>query len=199
MSVASDSLDEDLQVAQNGVENADWSFEGPGQRVGYDNLTAIDWIFEYTKERQRLRALLSNTTGLVGYIRQILDVSQIWGVLIATGVAAGIIAACIDIASNWLGDLKTGYCQNGPDGGKLYLNKGFCCWGLEGTPMILMSSHVLSLTKVDSIEWSQCRDWTPWSSALHVRVKAGGYSVEYLFYIVLSVRMSARVRLLTCS
>ncbi|KAI9885508.1 MAG: hypothetical protein M1823_002690 [Watsoniomyces obsoletus] len=117
-------------------DSTDWYFEGPGQRVGYDDMTAIDWIFEYTKERQRLRALLSSTSGLVGYVRQLLDASQIWMVLIGTGIAAGIIAACIDIASDWLGDLKTGYCRNGQQGGKFYLNKGFCCWGLEGKGLI---------------------------------------------------------------
>lgn len=109
----------------------DWYIEGPGRRVGYDDLTAIDWIFEYTKERQRLRVLYSSATGFFGQIRQLLDASQVWIVLIATGIASGILAAGIDVASDWLGDLKTGYCRNGPDGGRFYLNKGFCCWGHE--------------------------------------------------------------------
>jgi chloride channel 3/4/5 len=110
----------------------DWYVEGPGRRVGYDDLTAIDWIFEYTKERQRLRVLQSNAKGLLGYATQLVDASQIWLVLIATGIAAGVLAAGIDIVSDWLGDLKTGYCRSGPEGGKFYLNRGFCCWGLEG-------------------------------------------------------------------
>ncbi|KAH0556389.1 hypothetical protein GP486_005691 [Trichoglossum hirsutum] len=109
----------------------DWYVEGPGRRVGYDDLTAIDWIFEYTKERQRLRVLQSNAKGLLGYAAQLVDASQIWLVLIATGIAAGVLAAGIDIASDWLGDLKTGYCKRGPEGGKFYLNREFCCWGLE--------------------------------------------------------------------
>ncbi len=111
---------------------SDWYVEGPGRRVGYDDLTAIDWIFEYTKERQRLRALYSRAKGVVGQLQRLADASQIWIVLIATGLAAGVLAAGIDVASDWLGDLKTGYCKNGPGGGKFYLNKGFCCWGHEG-------------------------------------------------------------------
>lgn len=110
--------------------------EGPGRRVGYDDMTAIDWIFEYTKERQRLRMLRSGAKGLLGYAHELLDASQVWFVLIGTGIAAGVLAAGIDIASDWLGDLKTGYCQNGPGGGKFYLNRGFCCWGLEGKPHV---------------------------------------------------------------
>jgi chloride channel 3/4/5 len=100
--------------------------------VGYDDLTAIDWIFEYTKERQRKRLLYSSGQGLLGHVRRLLDASHIWLVLVATGVAVGIIAAAIDIASDWLGDLKTGYCKTGRGGGKFYLNKSLCCWGHEG-------------------------------------------------------------------
>jgi len=110
----------------------DWYVEGPGRRVGYDDLTAIDWIFEYTKERQRLRVLYSNTPGFMGYVRQLLDASHVWLVLIFTGIAVGILAACIDIAGDWLGDIKTGYCKNGSGGGRFYLNKSFCCWGHDG-------------------------------------------------------------------
>ncbi len=145
----------------------DWYTEGPGRRVGYDDLTAIDWIFEYTKERQRLRYLYSHATGLFGYAQQMLDASQIWIILIATGVASGMLAAGIDVASDWLADLKTGFCRSGEGGGQFYLNKGFCCWGHE--------------------ELAQCQGWTSWSSALHVRSSAGQFVVGYIFYILYSV------------
>lgn len=110
----------------------DWYMEGPGRRVGYDDLTAIDWIFEYTKERQRLRMLYSRATGIFGHLQQILDASQVWMVLIGAGLLSGVLAAIIDVASDWLGDLKTGYCRTGAHGGQFYLNRGFCCWGHEG-------------------------------------------------------------------
>lgn len=109
----------------------DWYVEGPGKRVGYDDLTAIDWVFEYSKERQRLRMLHASTTGLVGHLRQLADSGQIWVILVFTGIAVGTIAACIDLVSDWLGDLKTGYCSNVAGGGRFYLNKYFCCWGLD--------------------------------------------------------------------
>lgn len=113
------------------ASGVDWYVEGPGRRVGYDDLTAIDWIFEYAKERQRLKLLRSSASGILGSIRYLADEFQIWWVLIATGVASGTLAAFIDIASDWLGDLKTGYCSNVNGGGKFYLNKVFCCWGYE--------------------------------------------------------------------
>ena len=154
----------------------DWYTEGPGRRVGYDDLTAIDWIFEYTKERQRLRYLYSRATGLLGYAQRILDASQIWIILIATGIAAGILAASISVASDWLGDLKTGYCKSGAGGGSFYLNRGFCCWGHD--------------------EWAQCQGWTVWGRALHIQSKAGQFIVEYIFFVVFSVVFAVGATLL---
>jgi len=145
----------------------DWYVEGPGRRVGYEDMTAIDWIFEYTKERQRLRMLYSNAAGLLGYAQQFLDASQVWVVLILTGLAAGVFAAAIDVASNWLGDLKRGYCSAGEDGGHFYLNKYFCCFGYD--------------------EGAQCRDWIPWSQALHISSAGGTWFIEYFFFILFSV------------
>ncbi|KAF9893738.1 hypothetical protein FE257_009908 [Aspergillus nanangensis] len=153
--------------AQKGGALLDWYVEGPGRRVGYDNLTAIDWIFEYTKERQRKRLMYSSGQGLAGHARRLLEAGNVWFVLITTGVMVGIIAACIDISSNWLGDLKTGYCKNGRGGGRFYLNRSFCCWGHE--------------------DLSQCLDWTPWGKAFGVSSSGGGFTIEYIFYIIYSV------------
>ena len=141
--------------------------EGPGRRVGYDDLTAIDWIFEYAKERQRQRVLYSNTSGIAGYFRQLADASQIWWVLIATGIAAGLVAAFIDVASDWLADLKGGVCGNVQQGGKFYLSKAFCCWGYS--------------------QLSQCKDWRSWGQHLGVSNAAGTWIVEFIAFVILSV------------
>ena len=118
-----DSIARSVRSPGRAGGSLDWYVEGPGRRVGYDDLTAIDWIFEYTKERQRLRILYSTTNGLVGYVRQLLDASHVWVVLIFTGVAVGILAAAINIASDWLSDIKFGFCKSGEQGGQFYLNK----------------------------------------------------------------------------
>jgi chloride channel 3/4/5 len=145
----------------------DWYVEGPGRRVGYEDLTAIDWIFEYTKERQRLRMLYSSATGLLGYVRQLLDASQVWVILVLTGLAVGAIAAGIDVATNWLGDLKGGYCTN-TDGGAFYLNRAFCCLGYD--------------------DFSQCGKWRPWGTALGITSVGGKWFMEYFFFSLFSVR-----------
>jgi chloride channel 3/4/5 len=168
------NLNSNLNHTKDGAP-LDWYVEGPGRRVGYEDMTAIDWIFEYTKERQRLRVLYSSATGILGYAQQMLDASQIWIVLIVTGLAVGLIAAGIDVASDWLGDIKTGYCAAGLDGGRFYLNRYFCCWGYE--------------------EMSQCRDWISWSAALRVTSTGGKWFTEYIFFIVYSVSHSKITRI----
>ncbi|KAH9900651.1 chloride channel [Xylariomycetidae sp. FL2044] len=160
-------------VNNNNINNTkeglplDWYVEGPGRRVGYEDLTAIDWIFEYTKERQRLRVLYSSATGVIGYFQQLLDSSQIWVILVLTGMAVGALAAAIDVASDWLGDIKTGYCASGPDGGAFYLNKQFCCFGYD--------------------QGDKCLGWKPWAAALGIGSAGGKWFIEYFFFLLLSV------------
>ncbi|TDZ23978.1 H(+)/Cl(-) exchange transporter 3 [Colletotrichum orbiculare MAFF 240422] len=154
----------------------DWYVEGPGRRVGYEDLTAIDWIFEYTKERQRMRVLYSGAHGLMGYLQQLLDASQVWIILILTGLAVGAVAAGIDVTTDWLGDLKTGYCSSGPEGGAFYLNKNFCCWGYD--------------------EFSKCAGWTPWAKALGVSSAAGKWFIEYFFFLLFSVILASSAAIL---
>lgn len=145
----------------------DWYVEGPGRRVGYEDLTAIDWIFEYTKERQRLRVLYSSATGVLGYVQQLLDASQVWVILVLTGLAVGAVAAGIDVTTDWLGDLKRGYCASGSDGGAFYLNRGFCCMGYD--------------------TGAKCAGWRPWAAALGVGSAGGKWFIEYIFFIVFSI------------
>ncbi|KAL1992758.1 hypothetical protein VTN49DRAFT_3514 [Thermomyces lanuginosus] len=145
----------------------DWHVEGLGRRVGYDDFTAIDWIFEYTKERQRKRLLYSSGQGFLGHLRQVLDATYVWIVLVATGVSVGLIAACITIASDWLGDIKEGYCRSDRGIVQFYLNRSFCCWGHE--------------------DLSECVGWVSWGKALNLKTAAGRYAAEYFLFVLFSV------------
>ena len=156
----------------------DWYVEGPGRRVGYDNLTAIDWIYEYSKERMRLQHLLTNAPGVFGQLKVLADSSQIWLILIATGIAVGGIAAGIDVASDWMGDLKTGVCSNVDNGGRFYLNKTFCCWGEDSM--------------------AECKDWRSWGALMGIGNKAGGYIIEYIVFITFSVSHTINPSILLC-
>lgn len=167
--VSSTRLEGIRPYPKDGAHPLDWYVEGPGRRVGYEDLTAIDWIFEYTKERQRQRVLQGSATGLVGYIRQSLDASQVWVILVLTGILVGTLAAGIDISTDWLADLKVGYCSN-LDGGAFYLSRGFCCFGYD--------------------EFSKCRGWRHWSAALGITSAGGKWIIEYFFFLIFAVRFS---------
>ncbi|KAJ4224731.1 chloride channel [Fusarium solani] len=156
-----------LNAASKDGAPLDWYIEGPGRRVGYEDLTAIDWIFEYTKERQRLRVLYSSATGVLGYARRLIDASQVWIVLLLTGMAVGAVAACINVTTDWLGDLKEGYCSSGPEGGHFYLNKAFCCYGYD--------------------QGSKCEGWKTWGGALGVGSAGGRWFLEYFFFVGLAM------------
>ncbi|KAI5779100.1 chloride channel [Geopyxis carbonaria] len=161
----SDTSLDDLTHPKDSTDAPEAWSEGVGRRI-YDDLTAIDWIFEYTKERLRLQAL-GRRSGLLGYIAQLWDSSKIWIVLVGTGILAGVMAAAIDIVTNWLGDLKDGYCRT-----NFYLSRSFCCWGLDAG--------------------EKCEEWAWWSQALHLDgTKGGTYITEYMFYITFSIIFAA--------
>jgi hypothetical protein len=58
------------------------------------------------------------------------------------GLAIGVNAALISIVTEWLSDLKTGYCYDG-----WWLNQQFCCWEIEYE------------------DENGCDSWHPWSTA----------------------------------
>ena len=52
-----------------------------------------------------------------------------------TGAAIGMNAAFLNIITEWLSDVKLGYCTTA-----FYLNESFCCWG-ESNGMIEKVSY----------------------------------------------------------
>lgn len=52
------------------------------------------------------------------------DAAQGWIVVTLIGVAIGLNAAFLNIITEWLSDIKLGYCTTA-----FYLNENFCCWG----------------------------------------------------------------------
>lgn len=164
--------------------STDWYQEGPGRRVGYEDLTAIDWIFEYAKERQRLRVLISSTAGAVGQLRRLLDASQIWIILVLTGIVTGVIAAWIDVVSDWLGDVKQGVCKGGAGGGKFYLNKTFCCWGLDGMCMKMKwwrQQEVLTRDRIGAMQWLDVLESSAGYRICWRRLYCGIYLFHHVF------------------
>lgn len=52
------------------------------------------------------------------------EAAQGWIVITIIGAAIGLNAAFLNIITEWLADIKMGYCTTA-----FYLNENFCCWG----------------------------------------------------------------------
>ncbi|KAF4828648.1 putative chloride channel protein UM03490-D [Colletotrichum tropicale] len=98
----------------------------------YEDFTTIDWVQDAAREqarrklRRRRRAGMLDT-GQAGWryrLRESYDAAQGWLVVTLIGITIGLNAAFLNIITEWLSDIKMGYCTTA-----FYLNENFCCWG----------------------------------------------------------------------
>ncbi|KAI3317407.1 voltage gated chloride channel [Xylariaceae sp. AK1471] len=98
----------------------------------YEDFTTIDWVQDAAQERLRRNARRRKTAGLYDHgkvswryqLWESYDAAQGWIVVTLIGAAIGLNAAFLNIVTEWLSDIKTGYCTSA-----FYLNEKFCCWG----------------------------------------------------------------------
>ncbi|KAJ2566828.1 Structural maintenance of chromosomes protein 3 [Coemansia sp. RSA 1822] len=135
-----------------------WLYNGPLQRAKYEDFSTIDWIYESTKARHYKNDLRVQTRsmGMKGRLELLADSSKSWMVLLAVGVTMGLIATCISVSSQWLIDIKGGYCRTG-----FYLNRRFCCWNADNV----------------------CLDWVTWSELLHVHWRWLDWLLQFIVFV----------------
>ena len=99
----------------------------------YEDFTTIDWVQDAAREQLRRRARRKENAGFferdghLGWRRKLrdsYDAGQAWIVVTLVGAAIGLNAAFLNIVTEWLSDVKLGYCTTA-----FYLNENFCCWG----------------------------------------------------------------------
>lgn len=102
-------------------ETGEWLHQDTIQSVQrFDDFTTIDWMDDELEEhRQRL----AKKRPAASVKEQILQSTRTWLVLVAMGIAIGVIAACLNIITAWLAWLRLGYCSS-----NFYLSRAFCCW-----------------------------------------------------------------------
>ncbi|KAL2825574.1 chloride channel [Aspergillus cavernicola] len=102
----------------------------------YEDFTTIDWVQDAVHEQARRRVKRQEGSGFWDKegtfkwrhkVRESYDAGQAWLVITIVGAAIGMIAAVLNIITEWLSDIKLGYCTTA-----FYLNEQFCCWGAEG-------------------------------------------------------------------
>ena len=101
----------------------------------YEDFTTIDWVEDAAQEQLRRRARRNESAGFferdgtLGWRRKLwesYDAGQAWLVVTLVGAAIGLNAGFLNIITEWLSDVKLGYCTTA-----FYLNEQFCCWGAE--------------------------------------------------------------------
>lgn len=101
----------------------------------YEDFTTIDWVQDAAREQLRRRAKRRANAGFferqggLGWRQKLwesYDAGQAWIVVTLIGAAIGLNAAFLNIVTEWLSDVKLGYCTTA-----FYLNESFCCWGAE--------------------------------------------------------------------
>ncbi|KAI0387370.1 chloride channel protein [Hypomontagnella monticulosa] len=98
----------------------------------YEDFTTIDWVQDAAQERLRRKARRRTNASAFDRGRtswryklwESYDAAQGWIVVTLIGAAIGLNAALLSVITEWLSDIKLGYCTTG-----FYLNENFCCWG----------------------------------------------------------------------
>ncbi|KAF2279063.1 uncharacterized protein EI97DRAFT_414148 [Westerdykella ornata] len=128
-------LSDDPETAQAASSEEHAIQEEIAQIKRYEDFTTIDWVQDAAREQLRRRARRKERAGFweregrIGWRRKIseaYDAGQAWIVVTLVGAAIGLNAAFLNIATEWLSDIKLGYCETA-----FYLNENFCCWGAE--------------------------------------------------------------------
>ena len=97
------------------------------QRIPYGDSSSIDWNYEAQKERVRIQSL-AELSGVRGAAARTWDSAIPWLVVVATGIATGVLASAMDIVTAWLSDLRFGICRD-----QWWMSRASCCTGLDGT------------------------------------------------------------------
>lgn len=95
------------------------------ESAGFQRFHTIDCIADSKlASRSRLPPILSHLRS--------------WACLTIVGILVGLVAALLAIITEYLGNIKSGYCST-----NFYLNRSFCCWGEDE---------------------ETCSLWVPWTS-----------------------------------
>jgi len=130
-----------LSSLEHGGDGSDVPRPGPAlteeiaEIKRYEDFTTIDWVQDAAQEQLRRRARRQENAGfferegVLGWRRKLweaYDAGQAWLVFTLVGAVIGLNAAALNIITEWLSDIKMGYCTTA-----WYLNEGFCCYGAE--------------------------------------------------------------------
>ncbi|ORY98910.1 chloride channel [Syncephalastrum racemosum] len=127
----------------------------------YEDFSTIDWVKDATLERYRQSTVHTqnvNDHSWRGWWKMTFETTQTWIVVSLVGAAIGVNSALIAIVTDWLSDIKLGYCSTA-----WWLNQKYCCWEIEGND-------------------GGCEYWTYWSQV--VGLGPDVFIIKWLLYIL---------------
>ncbi|KAK4055889.1 chloride channel [Microbotryomycetes sp. JL221] len=127
-------------------------------REAYEDQSTIDWSYEDSRERIRLQQL-QHLPGLKGVSSRLWDATIPWLVIVATGLATGLVASSLDVLSAWLSDMRFGICKD-----SWWMSQAMCCAGLD--------------------PGEQCNAWHVWGQQSGVFARS---LIQYSIYMTLAV------------
>lgn len=137
----------------------------------YDDFETIDWVKDIACDRDRHRRIHSDRNTFLGCLRIYWNSASGWVCVSLVGIAAGLIAALIDIGTPWLTDLKEGICLDA-----LWFNRAQCCWS-------------------SAVPGEDCPEWYSWSRLAMNKDPTGdhpdAYFVAYVIFVLWALAFSA--------
>ncbi|XP_041067284.1 H(+)/Cl(-) exchange transporter 4 isoform X2 [Carcharodon carcharias] len=132
----------------------------------YEDFHTIDWLREKSRDTDRHRKITSRSKeSLWERIKGLLDAWSGWVVMLLIGLLAGTLAGVIDLAVDWMTDLKEGVCLAG-----FWFSHEQCCW----------TSNETTFEDRD-----KCPQWKTWSELLAGQPEgASAYILNYLIYVL---------------
>jgi len=133
----------------------------------YDDFQTIDWLKDLMRDRFRHRLLRAKThKSFLNKILMYHDAWSGWLCVLLVGLSAGVIAAVIDIGTNWASHLKNGICLNA-----FWLNREQCCWASRDV-------------EYSNVNTEKCAQWFTWPEVFGTSGHGPGqYLLSYIMYI----------------
>uniref|UniRef100_A0A9J7YVP8 Chloride channel protein n=1 Tax=Cyprinus carpio carpio TaxID=630221 RepID=A0A9J7YVP8_CYPCA len=151
----------------NGAGNLMDFLDEPFPDVGtYEDFHTIDWLREKSRDTDRHRKITCKSKESIWeFIKSLLDAWSGWLVMLLIGLLSGTLAGVIDLAVDWMTDLKEGVCLSA-----LWYSHEQCCWTSNETTFA---------------DRDKCPQWQKWAELMTGYTEgAGVYLLNYFLYVL---------------
>uniref|UniRef100_A0A8C9WTE8 Chloride channel protein n=1 Tax=Sander lucioperca TaxID=283035 RepID=A0A8C9WTE8_SANLU len=167
--VSSATPTEEMNGAGNLMDFLDEPFPDVGT---YEDFHTIDWLREKSRDTDRHRKITSKSKeSFWELIKSLLDAWSGWVVMLLIGLLSGTLAGVIDLAVDWMTDLKEGVCLSA-----FWYSHEQCCW----------TSNETTFDDRD-----KCPQWQKWAELMTGHAEgAGAYVLNYFLYVLWALLFS---------